>query len=47
MLTCNKPPMYIRDRLNGFLPPDAYNYYNMLVSLRGPSTSCAAIAHDE
>jgi chemotaxis protein MotA len=36
MLTCNKPPMYIRDRLNGFLPPDAYNYYNMLVSPAAP-----------
>jgi chemotaxis protein MotA len=30
MLACKKSPMHIRDSLNGFLRPEAYNFFNVV-----------------
>ena len=30
LLACRKPPTFVRDRLNGFLPPPAHNYFSVI-----------------
>lgn len=30
LLACRKPPTFVRDRLNGFLPPQARNYFSVV-----------------
>lgn len=44
MLVGNKTPMYIQDRLNSFLRPEGYDYYNVLRVTPAPAAARTPVA---
>jgi len=44
MLVAKKTPMYVQDRLNSFLRPEAYDYVDIMESAPAPAAGAAARA---